>query len=63
MLESKGLKSMDSLNQDFDVEKQEAVTEINVPDKKQKGKVIDELQKGYYLNNKIIRFAKVIVGK
>jgi len=62
-LESKGLKQMDSLNQDFDVEKQEAVTEVNVPDKKQKGKVIDEIQKGYYLNNKIIRFAKVIVGK
>ncbi|HEX5154644.1 MAG TPA: nucleotide exchange factor GrpE [Parafilimonas sp.] len=62
-LENKGLKQMDSLNEDFDVEKQEAVTEVSVPDKKQKGKVIDEIQKGYYLNNKIIRFAKVIVGK
>jgi len=62
-LENKGLKPMDSINKDFDVEKQEAVTEINVPDKNKKGKVIDEIQKGYYLNDKIIRFAKVIVGK
>ena len=62
-LESKGLKPMNNLNTDFDVEKHEAVTEIPVPDKKQKGKVIDEIQKGYYLNDKIIRFAKVVVGK
>ena len=62
-LESKGLKQMNSLNTDFDVEKHEAITEIDVPEKKQKGKVIDEVQKGYYLNDKIIRFAKVVVGK
>ena len=62
-LEGKGLKQMNSLNEDFDVEKQEAVTEISVPNKNQKGKVIDEIQKGYYLNDKIIRFAKVIIGK
>ncbi|MGN6353715.1 MAG: nucleotide exchange factor GrpE [Parafilimonas sp.] len=62
-LESKGLKPMDSLNKDFDVEKQEAITEIPAPDKKHIGKVIDEIQKGYYLNDKIIRFAKVVVGK
>jgi len=63
ILESKGLKPMESLKTDFDVEKQEAITEIPVQDKKQKGKVIDEIQKGYYLNDKIIRFAKVVVGK
>jgi molecular chaperone GrpE len=62
-LESKGLQQMNSLNADFDVEKHEAITEIAVPEKKQKGKVIDEIQKGYYLNDKIIRFAKVVVGK
>jgi molecular chaperone GrpE len=61
-LEAKGLKPMESLNKDFDVEKHEAITEINVPENK-KGKVIDEIQKGYYLNDKIIRFAKVVVGK
>jgi len=62
-LEAKGLKQMNSINTDFDVEKHEAITEIPAPDKKQKGKVIDEIQKGYYLNDKIIRFAKVVVGK
>jgi molecular chaperone GrpE len=62
-LENKGLKPMQSLNSEFDVEKHEAITEVPVPEKKQKGKVIDEIQKGYYLNDKIIRFAKVVVGK
>ncbi len=62
-LESKGLKQMNSINTDFDVEKHEAITEIPAPEKKHKGKIIDEIQKGYYLNDKIIRFAKVVVGK
>ncbi|HEY2727765.1 MAG TPA: nucleotide exchange factor GrpE [Parafilimonas sp.] len=39
------------------------MTEIPAPDKNKKGKVIDEIQKGYYLNDKIIRFAKVVIGK
>jgi len=60
---SKGLKAMESLNKDFDVEKHEAITEITAPTKELKGKVLDEVQKGYYLNDKIIRFAKVVVGK
>ncbi|MGI8952173.1 MAG: nucleotide exchange factor GrpE [Chitinophagaceae bacterium] len=63
ILQSKGLKPMESLNTNFDVEKQEAVAEIPSPSKNLKNKVIDEVQKGYYLNDKIIRFAKVIVGK
>jgi molecular chaperone GrpE len=62
-LQSKGLKAMQSIGADFDVEKHEAITEIPVPDPALKGKVIDEVQKGYYLNDKIIRFAKVVVGK
>ncbi len=62
VLQGKGLKAMNSINTDFDVETQEAITEIPVPDP-QKGKVIDEVQKGYYLNDKIIRHAKVVVGK
>ena len=53
---------MDSIHQEFDVEKHEAITEIDSPENL-KGKVIDELEKGYYLNEKIIRFAKVVVGK
>jgi molecular chaperone GrpE len=62
-LQSRGLKAMQSIGTDFDVEKHEAITEVPVQDEKQKGKVIDEVQKGYYLNDKIIRFAKVVVGK
>lgn len=62
-LQSKGLKAMDSINTDFDVHKHEAIAEIPVEDDIKKGKVIDEIVKGYYLNDKLIRFAKVIVGK
>lgn len=62
-LQSKGLKAIDTLHSEFDVEKDEAVSEIEVDDKKLKGKVVAELQKGYYLNDKLIRFAKVVVGK
>lgn len=61
-LQSKGLKAMESVDTDFDVEKHEAITEIEVADDK-KGKVVDEIVKGYYLNDKLIRFAKVVVGK
>lgn len=62
-LQSKGLKPMESVNTDFDVEKHEAITEIPAPAAALKDKVLDEVQKGYYLNDKIIRFAKVVVGK
>jgi molecular chaperone GrpE len=62
-LQSKGLAAMESIGKDFDAELHEAITEVPVPDDKQKGKVIDEVTKGYLLNEKIIRFAKVVVGK
>lgn len=62
-LHSKGLKAMESIKTDFDVEKHEAITEIPAPSEDLKGKVVDEVTKGYYLNDKLIRFAKVIVGK
>jgi molecular chaperone GrpE len=61
-LAAKGLKAMESINTEFDVEKHEAITEVPAPDD-MKGKVVDEVEKGYYLNNKLIRFAKVVVGK
>lgn len=61
-LQQKGLTPMVSINTDFDVEKHEAIAEVEV-DKAMKGKVTDEVQKGYYLNDKILRFAKVVVGK
>ena len=63
VLQAKGLKAMQSIGAEFDVEKHEAITEIPVSDPALKGKVIDEVQKGYYLNDKIIRFAKVVIGK
>ena len=62
-LQGKGVKAMESIHTDFDVEKHEAITEIPAPTEILKGKVLDEVQKGYYLNDKIIRFAKVVVGK
>ena len=62
-LQAKGLKPMESIQTDFDVEKHEAITEIPAPTPNLVGKVLDEVQKGYYLNDKIIRFAKVVVGK
>jgi molecular chaperone GrpE len=63
VLQGKGLKEMKSIHKEFDVEKHEAITEIPVENQKQKGKVVDEIEKGYYLNDKLIRFAKVLVGK
>jgi molecular chaperone GrpE len=61
-LAAKGLKAMESIGKDFDVELHEAITEVPVPEG-QAGKVVDEVEKGYYLNDKLIRFAKVVVGK
>ena len=63
LLQSKGLKPMESIAHDFDVEKHDAITEIPAPTPALVGKVVDEVTKGYYLNDKIIRHAKVIVGK
>jgi molecular chaperone GrpE len=62
-LQSKGLKPMETIGHDFNPEFHEAITEVPAPNEKMKGKVLDEVEKGYYLNDKIIRFAKVVVGK
>jgi molecular chaperone GrpE len=62
-LQAKGLKEMKSIGADFDPDVHEAITEIPVPDENMKGKVVDEVEKGYLLNDKIIRFSKVVVGK
>lgn len=62
-LQARGVKAMESINTDFDVEKHEAITEVPAPNDEMKGKVMDEVMKGYYLNDKLIRFAKVVVGK
>ena len=62
-LQARGLKAMDSIGKDFDVDLHEAITEIPAASEELKGKVADEVVKGYYLNDKIIRHAKVVVGK
>ncbi|PWU04013.1 MAG: nucleotide exchange factor GrpE [Bacteroidetes bacterium] len=61
-LAAKGLKPMDCVGKDFDPDKHEAITQIPAPSADLKGKVLEELVKGYLLNDKIIRFAKVVVG-
>lgn len=62
-LESRGLKPMDTEGADFDPDRHEALTEIPAPSEDLKGKVVDTIEKGYLLNEKIIRHAKVVVGK
>lgn len=62
-LHAKGLKAMESIKAEFNADMHEAITEIPAPIPDLKGKVIDEVTKGYYLGDKIIRFAKVVVGK
>lgn len=59
----KGVRKMDAMNVEFDADLHEAITEIPAPNEEMKGKVIDVVQSGYYLNDKLIRFAKVVVGK
>lgn len=61
-LTSKGLKTMDAKGEVFDSEIHDAITQIPAPSEDMKGKVVDEIEKGYYLNDKVIRFAKVVVG-
>lgn len=63
ILEQKGLKAMESTGETFDPELHEALTEIPAPSEDLKGKVVDTIEKGYTLNDKIIRHAKVVVGK
>jgi molecular chaperone GrpE len=63
ILQSKGLKPMQSIGTPFSPDHHEAISEIPAPKEELKGKVLDEVEKGYYLNDKIIRFAKVVVGK
>ncbi len=62
ILEGKGLQSMDTRGQEFCTDFHEAITNIPAPTEELKGKVVDEIEKGYTLNGKVIRFAKVVVG-
>ncbi len=61
--QQKGLKPMDiKAGSDFDADMHEAVTQIPAPSEELKGKIVDVIEKGYTLNDKVIRFAKVIIG-
>jgi molecular chaperone GrpE len=62
ILSQKGLKEIESMSTVFDTDMHEAITKIPAPSDDLKGKVVDELEKGYTLNDKVIRFAKVVVG-
>ncbi|MDR1983899.1 MAG: nucleotide exchange factor GrpE [Prevotellaceae bacterium] len=62
-LKSQGLTEIDAIDQEFDTNIHDAVTKFSVSDESKKGKIIDIAQKGYMLNDKVIRFAKVIVGE
>ena len=62
-LQQKGLRVMESIGEEFNPDIHEAITEIPAPSEDMVGKVIDVVQPGYYLNDKLIRYAKVVVGK
>ena len=61
-LQSKGVKPMETAGKDFDPDLHEAITEIPAASEDMKGKIADEVVKGYYLNDKLIRHAKVVVA-
>ena len=63
ILNTKGLKPMESKGEVFDPEVHEAVANMPTEDKELKGKIIDDLEKGYFLNEKVLRYAKVVVGQ
>jgi molecular chaperone GrpE len=62
-LNQRGVKEIDAVNQDFNVDLHEAITKIPAPEENLKGKVIDVVSKGYVMNEKVIRFAKVVIGE
>ncbi len=62
-LESKGVKKMKSQGEALDTERHEAITQIPAPEKKLKGKIVDVIEEGYLLHEKVIRYAKVVIGQ
>ena len=63
VLEANGLKPMDAMGKAFDTDVHEAITQIPAPSKKMRGKVVDVIEKGYMLNDSVLRYAKVVVGQ
>lgn len=62
-LKQNGVKEIEAKEQDFNTDLHEAITKIPAPTDELKGKIVDVVQKGYYLNDKVIRFSKVIIGE
>lgn len=62
-LNQQGVKEIDAVRKEFDTDLHEAITKIPAPQKKLKGKVVDVIQKGYYLNEKVLRYSKVVIGE
>lgn len=62
-LRQQGVKEMESQDQEFDTDKHEAISKVPAPSEDMKGKVVDVVQTGYYLNDKVLRYAKVVVGE
>jgi len=62
-LEKRGIKEIEALNKELDTDLHEAVTKFAAPSDDLKGKIIDVIEKGYYLHDKVIRYAKVVVGE
>ena len=63
VLQRKGVKEIEAKDAEFDTDKHEAVSKIPAPSEDMKGKVVDVIQKGYYLNDKVLRFSKVVIGE
>ena len=62
-LEKNGVKAIDPEDKEFDTERHEAISAVPVPDEALKGKILDTVEKGYMLNDKVLRHAKVVVGQ
>lgn len=62
-MEQNGVKEMDAEDREFDADRHEAISAVPVPDESQKGKILDTIEKGYTINDKVLRHAKVVVGQ
>jgi len=62
-LSSNGIKEITAMNDEFNTDLHEAVTKVPAPSKKMKGKIVDVVEKGYFLHDKVIRYSKVVIGE
>ena len=62
-IQANGVREVDALHKNFNIDFHEAISKIPAPDKKLKGKIVDVVEKGYFLNEKVIRYSKVVIGE